>query len=48
MFKTSSLEDYTVAWLAPLHFEATAALFMLDEHHEAPTRKRGQTVQYHL
>lgn len=48
MSKAPSLEDYTVAWLAPLHFEVTAALFMLDEHHEAPTRKRGQTVQYHL
>ncbi|KAL2810941.1 purine and uridine phosphorylase [Aspergillus granulosus] len=29
-----STEDYTVAWFAPLHFEASAAILMLDEHHQ--------------
>jgi hypothetical protein len=26
--------DYTVAWIAPLHIEAQAALLALDAHHE--------------
>ncbi|QKX62551.1 uncharacterized protein TRUGW13939_09712 [Talaromyces rugulosus] len=42
------INDYTVAWLCPLYFEAGAALFMLDEYHGVPRRFPGQTVQYHL
>ncbi|KAL2835554.1 nucleoside phosphorylase domain-containing protein, partial [Aspergillus pseudoustus] len=41
-------QDYTVAWLCPLYFEAGAALAMLDEYHGVPRRFPGQTVQYHL
>lgn len=43
-----NLADYTIAWIAPLPFEVTAALYMLDEHHGFPRRVPGQTLQYHL
>ncbi|GLA34935.1 hypothetical protein AnigIFM63309_009120 [Aspergillus niger] len=39
-------EDYTVVWFAPLHFEASAALLMLDEHHVSPVPNRGQQLCY--
>ncbi|GCB27650.1 hypothetical protein AAWM_10535 [Aspergillus awamori] len=39
-------EDYTVAWFAPLHFEASAALLMLDEHHVSPLPNTGQQLCY--
>lgn len=42
------MEDYTVAWLAPLYFEASAALLMLDEHHRTPDPSPGQSIRYHL
>ena len=42
------MEDYTVAWIAPLAIEAAAALQLLDEHHAAPARKPGQTLVYHF
>lgn len=41
-----STEDYTVAWFAPLHFEASAALLMLDEHHQSPLPNDGQRLCY--
>lgn len=39
-------EDYTVAWFAPLHFEASAAILMLDEHHQSPLPREGQRLCY--
>ncbi|KAJ9301372.1 hypothetical protein DTO271G3_1507 [Paecilomyces variotii] len=39
-------EDYTVAWFAPLHFEASAAILMLDEHHQSPFPNEGQRLCY--
>jgi nucleoside phosphorylase len=42
------MEDYTVAWIAPLAIEAAAALQLLDEHHGAQARKPGQTLLYYL
>ncbi|KAL6229551.1 hypothetical protein BDW75DRAFT_249580 [Aspergillus navahoensis] len=41
-----SSEDYTVAWFAPLHFEASAAILMLDEHHQSPLPSEGQRLCY--
>lgn len=43
-----SLEDYTLVWLAPLPFEGSAALLILDEHHVAPNITQGQTIRYHF
>jgi hypothetical protein len=39
-------EDYTVAWICALPFEATAAMFMLDELHdgEFPWRSGQETI----
>ncbi|GES58630.1 purine and uridine phosphorylase [Aspergillus terreus] len=42
------MQDYTVAWIAPLAIEAAAALQLLDEHHGTAGRKPGQTLLYHL
>lgn len=39
-------EAYTVAWFAPLHFEASAAILMLDEHHQSPLPNEGQRLCY--
>ncbi|KAL4934997.1 hypothetical protein BDV06DRAFT_234796 [Aspergillus oleicola] len=41
-----TVEDYTVAWFAPLHFEASAAILMLDEHHQNPLSNEGQRPCY--
>ncbi|KAE8371058.1 nucleoside phosphorylase domain-containing protein [Aspergillus bertholletiae] len=41
-----SAEDYTVAWFAPLHFEASAGILMLDEHHQSPLPNEGQRLCY--
>ncbi|GFG03981.1 Pfs domain protein [Aspergillus lentulus] len=41
-----STEDYTVAWFAPLHFEASAGILMLDEHHQSPLPNEGQRLCY--
>jgi nucleoside phosphorylase len=48
MLPLFELQDYAVAWIAPLAIEAAAALQLLDEHHGAPARKPGQTLLYHL
>ena len=39
-------EDYTVAWICALPFEATAAMFMLDELHdgEFPWRSGQENI----
>ena len=39
-------EDYTVAWICALPFEATAAMFMLDELHdgEFPWRSGQESI----
>ncbi|KAJ6164778.1 hypothetical protein N7470_003450 [Penicillium chermesinum] len=42
------MEEYSVAWIAPLAIEAAAAIQLLDEHHGVPARKPGQTLVYHL
>lgn len=41
-----STEDYAVAWIAPLHSEASAAILMLDEHHQSPLPNEGQRLCY--
>jgi hypothetical protein len=42
------MEDYTVAWIAPLAIESAAAQQLLDEQHGATARKFGQTLVYHF
>ena len=39
-------EDYTIAWICALSFEATAAMFMLDELHdgEFPWRSGQESI----
>jgi nucleoside phosphorylase len=48
MLPLFEMQDYTVAWIAPLAIEAAAALQLLDEHHGTAGRKPGQTLLYHL